>query len=188
MGEVSLQWPEGRPPEEALSRVLADQHGTIEANGYREGRRTRNSVSFRRRRRFIPRSEQFTILATEGENGGSVLVVEGAMRRRLRSTFAGIAEAHRSNGAAPVSRGADQRVSSNGSAPRAWSAMEQELRRIYELVGKPSAFGEAKGKVEVLADCLCRERRIDHDEALRLAYDRSLAEHREYLASKRISH
>src|SRR5262245_63405063 len=119
MGEISLQWPEVRTPEEALSRVLADQYGTIEANGYREGSRTRNSVSFRRRRRFIPSSERFTILASEGENGGSVMTVEGTMRRRLRSTFTGIAEAHRGNGAVPVPSNGEQRASSNGSAPRA---------------------------------------------------------------------
>ena len=187
MGEISLQWPEVRSPEEALSRVLADQYGTIEANGYREGIRTRNSVSFRRRRRFIPSSERFTILATEGENGGSILLVEGSMRRRLQSTFTGIAETHRTNGAVPVSSNDEQQGSSNGSGPRGWAEMEKELRLIYERVGKPSAFREAKGKVEVLADCLCRERRIDHDAALELAYDRSLAEHREYLAAKGIS-
>ena len=188
MGEISLQWPESRSPEEALSRVLADQYGTIEANGYREGYRTRNSVSFRRRHRFIPGSEGFTILATEGENGGSVVMVEGSMRRRLRATFAGIAEAHRTNGASPMSSNGEHRVTSNGSVPRSWAEMEKELRRIYERVGKPSAFREAKGKVEVLADCLCRERRIEHDAALELAYDRSLSEHREYLAAKGISH
>jgi hypothetical protein len=115
-------------------------------------------------------------------------MVEGSMRRRLRATFAGIADAHRTNGASPVSTTGEQRASSNGAAPRAWAEMETELRRIYELVGKPSAFREAKGKVEVLADCLCRERRIDHDAALKLAYHRSLTEHREYLAAKGISH
>jgi hypothetical protein len=171
MGDVHLQWPESRPPDEALSRLLAGHYDTIEGQGYSEGRRTRRSVSFTRRRLFYPRNERFTILATEGENGGSVVMVEGSMRRKLRSTFAEIAE----------------QGNSNGSKARDWAEMERELRKIYELVGKPSAFAEAKGKVQVLADCLSNERGIAQSEALRLAYERSLTEHRDYLTAKGIS-
>jgi hypothetical protein len=61
---------------------------------------------------------------------------------------------------------------------------EAELRKIYERVGKPEAFGEAKEKVVELAAQLVERDGIGMDEALRTAYRRSLAEHREYLAAK----
>jgi hypothetical protein len=188
VGDVNLEWRETSPPDEALSRLLAGRHDTIEGQGYRERRRARRSVSFTRRR--LLRSERFTILATESEDGGSVLMVEGSMRRRLRAEFAEIAETGRNGAAAPDTAEAqgDSRASSNGSKAGDPRELENELRRIYEQLGKPSAFREAKGKVLVLADCLGGERGIDRDRALALAYERSLAEHREYLAAKRISH
>ena len=71
----------------------------------------------------------------------------------------------------------------NGSDPEV-SELEQELRRIYDKVGKPDAFEEAKDKVTDLASDLVDEDGIEMNEALRVAYRRSLAEHREYLASK----
>jgi hypothetical protein len=67
----------------------------------------------------------------------------------------------------------------NGSPPE-----EAELREIYEKVGKPEALVEAKEKVVDLAAQLVERDGIEMDEALRTAYRRSLAEHREYLAAK----
>jgi hypothetical protein len=68
---------------------------------------------------------------------------------------------------------------SNGSPPE-----EAELREIYDKVGKPEAFGEAKEKVVSMAAELVVRDGIDMAEALRIAYRRSLAEHREYLAAR----
>ena len=162
-----MQWTEALPPHAALSRFLANHILTIEAQGYRVVSRGARSISFRRRR-FYRRDQRFTLTATAGKAGGSIVKVEGSMPRKLESAFGAIGDR-------------------NGSKAHDWAEMEDELRRIYELVGKPSAFPEAKGKVTLLADCLATERGIDRDEALRLAYDRSLAEHREYLAAKGIS-
>jgi hypothetical protein len=75
---------------------------------------------------------------------------------------------------------------SNGSNGSDCAEMDDELQRIYELVGKPHAFKEAKGKVEELADQLTTEG-VAPDEALRRAYTRSLTEHRDYLATKGIA-
>jgi hypothetical protein len=61
---------------------------------------------------------------------------------------------------------------------------EAELREIYEKVGKPDAFAEAKEKVVDLAAQLVEREGLGMDEALHTAYRRSLAEHREYLAAK----
>jgi len=72
---------------------------------------------------------------------------------------------------------------SNGSDPDV-SELEEELRAIYAKLGQPEAFEEAKGKVTDLASDLVDDDGIDMNEALRIAYRRSLAEHREYLASK----
>ena len=118
---------------------------------------------------MLSKDERFTITATAGKGGGgSIVKVEGSMRRKLQSALGKIGDRDRSKA-------------------HDLAEMEDELRRVYELVGKPSAFPEAKGKVILLADCLATERGIDRAEALRLAYDRSLAEHREYLATKGIS-
>jgi hypothetical protein len=72
---------------------------------------------------------------------------------------------------------------SNGAGPEV-SELEAELREIYDKVGHPEAFEEAKGKVTDLAADLVERDGTDMDEALRTAYDRSLAEHREYLTAK----
>jgi hypothetical protein len=61
--------------------------------------------------------------------------------------------------------------------------LEDELRQIYERVGHPESFGEAKEKVTDLADQLVEEDGMSRDEALRAAYERSLTEHREYVAT-----
>lgn len=77
----------------------------------------------------------------------------------------------------------------NGSEPEAngfepgTSDLEDELREIYERVGHPEAFEEAKRKVTRLAGELARDEGMPGNEALRMAYERSLAEHREYLAA-----
>jgi hypothetical protein len=74
---------------------------------------------------------------------------------------------------------------SNGTPPEEAEPHEEaELREIYEKVGKPEAFAEAKEKVVDLAAQLVEREGLDMDEALRTAYRRSLAEHREYLAAK----
>jgi hypothetical protein len=62
--------------------------------------------------------------------------------------------------------------------------LDAELRMIYERVGKPDAFDEAKGKVTDLATELVERDGIDMGEALRTAYRRSVTEHREYLVAK----
>jgi hypothetical protein len=165
--EVSIQWTEARRPPDALSRFLSSQMFTIEAQGFRVVSQRSRSVSFRRRRLFR-RDQRFTVTVTAGKAGGSIVKVEGSVRRKLESAFG-------------------ESGDRNGSKADDLAEMQDELRRVYELVGKPSAFLEAKGKVTLLADCLATERGIDGDEALRLAYDRSLAEHREYLAAKGIS-
>jgi hypothetical protein len=67
----------------------------------------------------------------------------------------------------------------NGSPPE-----EAELREIYERVGKPESFPEAKEKVVSLAAELVEQDDLEMDEALRTAYRRSLREHRQYLAAK----
>jgi hypothetical protein len=71
------------------------------------------------------------------------------------------------------------RSNGNGSPPE-----EAELREIYERVGKPEAFGEAKEKVVSLAADLVERDHLEMHEALRTAYRRSLREHRQYLADK----
>ena len=162
-----MQWAAPRRPRQALSDFLSNQMLTIEAQGYLVMSQRARSVSFRRRRLFR-RDQRFTITVTAGKAGGSIVKVEGSVGRKLESAFGKLGDR-------------------NGSSPDDWAEMEDELRRIYELVGKPSAFPEAKGKVTLLADCLATERGIERDEALRLAYDRSLAEHREYLAARGIS-
>jgi hypothetical protein len=163
-----MQWTEARSPRNALSLFLTKQKITIEAHGYRVTRQRSRSVSFRRHR-LLSRDQTFTITATAGKaGGGSILKVEGSVSRKLESALGKIGDP-------------------DGSKPDDLAEMEDELKRVYELVGKPSAFPEAKGKVTLLADCLATERGIDRDEALRLAYDRSLAEHREFLAAKGIS-
>ena len=162
-----MQWTEARRPRDALSRFLSNQMLTIEAQGYRVMSQRARSVSFSRRRLFR-RNQRFTITVTPGKAGGSIVKVEGSVRRKLESAFG-------------------ESGDRNASKADDLAEMEDELRRVYELAGKPSAFPEAKGKVTLLADCLATERGIERDEALRLAYDRSLAEHREYLAAKGIS-
>jgi hypothetical protein len=67
------------------------------------------------------------------------------------------------------------------------SEMEDELERIYALAGAPSAFPEALHKVEALANDLYRQLDCRPDEALYIAFRRSLAEHREYLSAQGIS-
>src|SRR5262249_48406046 len=173
MAEVSIQWARPLPPDEALSRFLSKQRLTIEAQGYRVVSQHSRSVSFRRHR-FYRRDQMFTITATAGKAGGSIVKVEGSIRRKLESAFGEVGDR---NGSKTQER--DQ-----GHDP---DEMENELRGMYELIGKPSAFPEAKGKVILLADCLATERGIDRDEALRLAYERSLTEHRAYLSAKGIS-
>ena len=94
-----------------------------------------------------------------------------------------------SNGSDPdlvaESNGSDPEpvASLNGAAPEI-SGLEAELKEIYEKVGKPDSFEEAKGKVTDLAAELVEKDGVDMDEALRTAYRRSLTEHREYLAAK----
>ena len=90
------------------------------------------------------------------------------------------------NGAAPELEVEAVNGNGNGSNGSDCAEMDEELQRIYEVVGKPHAFKEAKGKVEELADQLTSEG-VAPDEALRRAYSRSLTEHREYLAAKGIS-
>jgi hypothetical protein len=167
MSEVTMQWTEARPPDAALSQLLTDQLETIVAQGYRIGRWQARLISFRRRR-FYHRDQNFTITATAGKASGSIVRVEGSMPPELESVFGKLGDRNRSQA-------------------HDWGEREDELRGIYQLVGKPSAFPEAKSKVILLADRLATERGIDRDQALRLAYERSLAEHREYLAANRIS-
>jgi hypothetical protein len=92
-----------------------------------------------------------------------------------------------SNGAQPErvaqSNGTDSEpvAQSNGAGPEP-SELEAELREIYDRVGRPDSFEEAKGKVTDLAAELVERDGIEMNEALRVAYRRSLAEHRSYLA------
>jgi hypothetical protein len=72
---------------------------------------------------------------------------------------------------------------SNGADPEP-TELEAELKEIYDKVGEPDSFGEAKEKVTALAADLVERDGIDMNEALRIAYLRSLVEHREYLAAK----
>jgi hypothetical protein len=111
--------------------------------------------------------------ASENGNGSQAAVVDGNGSEP---------QAVDGNGSDPES----QAVNGNGSRSHECAEMDDELQRIYALVGKPHAFKEAKGKVEELADKLTVEG-VDRDEALRRAYTRSLTEHREYLAAKGIS-
>jgi hypothetical protein len=67
------------------------------------------------------------------------------------------------------------------------SEMEDELERIYALAGAPSAFPEALDKVEALADDLTKQADCRYDEALYVAFRRSLAEHHEYLSAQGVS-
>jgi len=67
------------------------------------------------------------------------------------------------------------------------SELDQELKEIYDKVGHPDSFTEAKEKVTALATELAERDGIDDDEALRTAYRTSLAEHHEYLAAKGIT-
>ncbi len=74
-------------------------------------------------------------------------------------------------------------AAANGSEPGP-SDLEDELREIYERVGHPEAFEEAKQKVTDLAGVLVRDEGMPGSEALRVAYERSLAEHRVYLTAR----
>jgi hypothetical protein len=96
------------------------------------------------------------------------------------STIVAAAEpvAAKSNGSAP-----ELVAVSNGAGPEP-PELEAELREIYEKVGHPDSFHEANEKVTSLAGDLIMRDSIDKDEALRIAYGRSLDEHREYLAAK----
>jgi hypothetical protein len=67
------------------------------------------------------------------------------------------------------------------------SEMESELQRIYEIAGAPEAFAEALGKVEDLAEELRRQEGCRSDEAIYVAFRRSIAEHRDYLVTRGIS-
>lgn len=76
----------------------------------------------------------------------------------------------------------DAQSNGNGSPPE-----EAELRKIYERVGKPEAFGEAKEKVVSLAAELVERDHLEMGDALRTAYRRSLREHRQYLAARNLA-
>ena len=161
---------------------------------------------------FYRQEETFNFAASEDEQGATIVSVTGSVHSKLQSSLSELAEMRRidaelkdvvgaaanGNGSVDGNGSAPEAVESNGSAPDARIAtgnasngndsaeMDEELQRIYELVGKPWAFKEAKGKVEEFADQLAADG-MDRDEALRRAFDRSLAEHREYLAAKGIS-
>jgi hypothetical protein len=100
--------------------------------------------------------------------------------------------AARSNGKHP-----EPVAASNGNHPEPVAAtngfdpevteLEAELKGIYDRVGKPDAFEEAKGKVTEFASDLVNRDGIDMHEALRTSYRRSLTEHHEYLASKHLA-
>jgi hypothetical protein len=62
--------------------------------------------------------------------------------------------------------------------------MREELQRIYSLVGHADSLPEALEKVQALADDLVVQEGCRADEALYIAYRRSLDEHRDYLAAK----
>ncbi len=87
------------------------------------------------------------------------------------------------NGSEPEKANGSEPETTNGSEPRT-SDLEDELREIYERVGHPEAFEEAKRKVTDLAGELVQDEGMPGNEALRVAYERSLAEHREYLAAR----
>jgi hypothetical protein len=90
-----------------------------------------------------------------------------------------------SNGAVPEAPEPDEvSESDEASEPDEIPDPEAELREIYDKVGHPDSFDEAKGKVTALAGELVERDGIDMNEALRIAYGRSLDEHREYLAAK----
>jgi hypothetical protein len=106
-----------------------------------------------------------------------------AQKRRTPPTVSTIVAAAgpvaaESNGSAP-----ELVAASNGTGPET-SELEAELREIYDKVGHPDSFDEANEKVTSLADDLVERDSIDKDEALRIAYGRSLAEHREYLTAQ----
>jgi hypothetical protein len=92
-----------------------------------------------------------------------------------------MAEVAESNGGVPAPVAA---VNGSDVSDPEIAELEAELQRIYEKVGQPDAFEEAKGKVTDLADDLAERDGIDMGEALRTAYRRSLTEHRDYLAAK----
>jgi hypothetical protein len=64
------------------------------------------------------------------------------------------------------------------------SRMEAELEGIYRKLGAPQGIEEAKGKVKDLARRLTANQGIGGEEALYQAYEVSLDEHRDYLASQ----
>jgi hypothetical protein len=64
------------------------------------------------------------------------------------------------------------------------SNMEAELEGIYRKLGAPQGIEEAKGKVKDLARRLTADKGIGGEEALYQAYEVSLDEHRDYLASQ----
>jgi hypothetical protein len=87
------------------------------------------------------------------------------------------------NGSEAETANGSEAETTNGSEPGT-SDLEGELREIYERVGHPEAFDEAKRKVTDLAGELAEDEGMAMNEALRVAYERSLAEHREYLAAR----
>jgi len=164
---------------------------------------------------FYRQEETFSFRSSDDEEGRTLVSISGSVHSKLESSFNELAEMRKidaelrdvvdasanSNGVAAESGNGFEpaAVESNGSAPApelvngsgngsngGCTEMDDELQRIYELVGKPWAFKEAKVKVDELAEQLTLEG-VAPDEALRRAYDRSLTEHREYLAAKGLS-
>ena len=148
---------------------------------------------------FYRQDETFNFAASEDEEGATMVSVTGSVHSKLQSSLNELAEMRKidaelkdvvtaangnGNGAARELEAVN--ANGNGANGNDCAEMDEELQRIYELVGKPHAFKEAKGKVEELAGQLTTEG-LAPDEALRRAYERSLTEHRDYLAAKGIS-
>jgi hypothetical protein len=150
---------------------------------------------------FYRQEETFSFRSSEDEEGQTLVSVSGSVHSKLESSLSELAEMRKidaelkdvviaangnGNGAVLEAENGNGEVVNGNGSNGGTAEMDEELQRIYELVGKPWAFKDAKGKVEELADELTSEG-FAPDEALRRAYDRSLSEHREYLASKGIS-
>jgi hypothetical protein len=164
---------------------------------------------------FYRQDESFTVVAL-ADNGGSMISIQGEMRPKLRSAFGELAQMRNAevearaldhdeleppsaNGdesplvrevrdAGLIAEGMRRRVEADSNGGEIdCSEMEDELERIYALAGAPSAFPEALDKVEALADDLTKQADCRYDEALYVAFRRSLAEHHEYLSAQGVS-
>jgi hypothetical protein len=216
MGSFGVNWPERRPPEEALAGFIAAESPVIGEGGFQQSGRTASSTTYTRRRLgpwgfvaglltfpfgiliwiFYRRDESFSVSAQPMEDG-SLVRVRGEMPAGLAATMAELATARRmdhelgrAGGKATTpdrppepERAADPSITRRGGPDH--SEMAAELERIYVELGAPEGIAEATAKVRALARELAADANWDEDQALVIAYQRSLEEHRAFLASRR---